>query len=215
MKEIDELIDVVDHLLGPNGCPWDKEQTMKSIRRDLLEEVSELIEAIDLEDNNHIKEEMGDLFFHAVFLSRLGEKEGRFRMSDAIAGITEKMIRRHPHVFAQAVVETSSDVVRQWDEIKTKEKSERKSALDGIPKGLSTLARAWKMVKAMQKLHYPELIKPQVTEFHDEKSLGELLFQIVRIAREKGLDAEQALRSNLAEKELSFRQFEGVGPQPE
>jgi len=211
MKEIDELIDVVDHLFGPEGCPWDRKQTMKSSRTYVLEEVCELIEAIDLDDNGHIREELGDLFFNAVFLSRLAEKEGRCLMKEAIQEVTEKLIRRHPHVFGEKTEKTTDEVLEQWEEIKKSEKknSHRKSALDGIPKGLPSLARAYKMIKKMQKNNYTDLpTKIMVSDFDNEESLGELLLQLVASSVEKGIDPEHALRKSMAQLESAFRNHE-------
>lgn len=211
MKEIEELIKVADHLLGPEGCPWDREQTMKSTRTCVLEEVCELIEAIDLEDNQHIKEELGDLFFNAIFLGRLAEKEGRCQMTEVVSGITEKLIRRHPHVFGGKKVESGSEALHQWEDIKKQEKgnSHRKSVLDGIPKGLPALARANKMIRKMKQARYSELPVSVLTDdFTDEDGLGRFLWEIVSVAQEKKIDSEHALRKVLGEQEKAFRLFE-------
>ncbi|NGX43729.1 MAG: Nucleoside triphosphate pyrophosphohydrolase [Chlamydiae bacterium] len=211
MKELDELLKVVDRLLGPGGCPWDHEQTMKSARTYVLEEVSELIEAIDLEDNHHIQEELGDLFYNAIFLSRLAEKEGRCQLVDAVKGITEKLIRRHPHVFEGVEVKSTEEIVHRWEQIKKQEKGNlhRKSVLDGIPKNLPALARAKKMINRIKKTSYSELPHTDVAfDFSDEDTLGTLLWQITTTAHERGLDAEHALRKVIAEQEKAFREFE-------
>lgn len=208
MDAFEELINVIDRLLGPEGCPWDREQTMSSIRHYLLEEASELIDAIDLEDNEHIKEELGDLFFHVLFLSRLAEKENRFHLNDVIKTLTKKLIRRHPHVFGETKVTTSDEVLHQWEQIKKKEKgnSQPKSVLDGIPKSLPALARAAKVIKKIKKTAFQKV--PFFKEIEDEEELGSLLWRLVADAENKGLDAEQALRKILAEQEKAFRKFE-------
>lgn len=209
MKEIDELLEVVDSLLGPDGCPWDRQQTTQSCRTYLLEEACELIEAIDLDDNTHIKEELGDLFFLVLFLGRIAEKEQRCTMADALSGIKEKLVRRHPHVFGEVHVETPEQVLEQWERIKKQEKEERKSALDGIPKGLPALARAYKAAKRMAKAHFPGMDTPEKSRpFDTEEQLGNALFSLVLQAKELGIDPEHALRKTLAEKEEEFRRFE-------
>jgi tetrapyrrole methylase family protein/MazG family protein len=208
MKEFDELVTVVDHLLGENGCPWDKKQTMKTIRSDVLEEVCELIEAIDSEDNQHIEEELGDLFFNVIFLSRLAEKESRTKMVHALIEIKEKLIRRHPHVFENAVIKTEDELLTSWEKIKLTEKGkeERKSVLDGIPKGLPALARAQKVLKKMQKAKFQELPTLNANlNFESEDDLGEFLAKIVISSEEKGLDAEHALKKYLNSLESKFR----------
>lgn len=211
MREFDELVAVVDELLGENGCPWDRKQTMKTIRSDVLEEVCELIEAIDLEDNEHIEEELGDLFFNVVFLSRLAEKEVRTKMEKALVGIKEKLIRRHPHVFADEVINSSDDLLTRWNEIKLTEKGKehRKSVLDGIPKGLPALARAQKVFKRMEKAGFKqEPVNALDLKFETESEIGEYLADIIISANNQGLDLEHALKSYLNDLELKFRKFE-------
>lgn len=124
MKEFTRLLEIADKLLGPNGCPWDQEQTLFSLQTYLLEESHELIEAIDSNDPQKILEELGDLFYVLIFISQLGEKEGLFKLSDSLNAVAEKMIRRHPHVFAEVKVSSSADVMKNWEEIKAQEKGQ-------------------------------------------------------------------------------------------
>ena len=213
MEEISKLLEVTDKLLGPEGCPWDREQTMNSIRPYVLEETCELIEAIDLEDNSHIKEELGDLFFNAIFLSRLAEKEKRFDLKDVVKGVTEKLIYRHPHVFGDKKIQTADGVIKQWDHLKSqeKDKSIRTSALDGIPKSLPALTRAKKIIKKMKKSQHPYISADNYSgSFENEEQLGKLLFSIVSQAEKQGLDPENALRKVLADEEVSFRRREKI-----
>jgi tetrapyrrole methylase family protein/MazG family protein len=215
IENFKELLRICDILLGPNGCPWDREQTMLSARKYVLEEVSELIEAIDLGDNEHIKEELGDLFYNAVFLSRLAEKEGRATLANAVREVTEKLIRRHPHVFGDTTVSTSEEVIHHWEAIKKKEKSSshRKSALDGIPKNLPSLSRAAKMASSFKKQNYPKMYQfAEIENVDNEDELGEFLWNLVVQAQAKGIDAEHALRNFLARQEKSFREFESSNP---
>ncbi len=208
MKEFDELVSVVDHLLGPDGCPWDRKQTMKSIRSDVLEEVCELIEAIDLEDNAHIQEELGDLFFNVIFLSRLAEKEERSLMKNCLHDIAQKLIRRHPHVWGETEINSSEELLSQWEKIKKTEKGKesRTSSLDGIPKGLPALARAQKVLKKSAKKNYEQ--KKSSDEFQNEEELGEHLLSLVAKAEALGLDSEHALKTTLNKFEERFRSFE-------
>jgi len=210
MKEFNELVAVVDELLGENGCPWDREQTMKTIRKDVLEEVSELIEAIDLGDNDHIEEELGDLFFNVIFLSRLAEKEKRTEMKKALLGIKEKLIRRHPHVFHDEVIADQEALLKRWNEIKLTEKGKehRTSVLDGIPKGLPALARAQKVMKKIKNVELLQLRHNVDLSFQTEEELGTILATIAFKAGELGLDAEHALKNHLSLTEARFRIFE-------
>jgi len=210
MKEYEELNTIVDRLLGPGGCPWDREQTMKSIRSNIIEESAELVEAIDTEDNAHIREELGDIFFLAIFFCKLAEKEGRCTTKEVLQEINEKLIRRHPHVFGEAKIADSDAALKQWGEIKQTEKSKahRKSALDSIPKGLPALARAQKVHKKLHDANYPDIPKIKEEQIKDEESLGKALFRLVAQAQEKGLDAEHALRKILVSLESQFRKHE-------
>jgi uncharacterized protein YabN with tetrapyrrole methylase and pyrophosphatase domain len=206
MQEFDDLLKTFAVLLGPRGCPWDHKQTTKTIRRDLLEECHELLEAISLEDNTAICEELGDVLSVIVFLGKLAEKEGRFPLSAAVGGANEKLIRRHPHVFDRTTLANEEEFWRQWDRIKGAEKGKenRKSILDGIPTDLPALARA-------QKVHKKIGAHPPVeTALHSdpEEALGEELWRLVLKAQALNLDAEQALRSFLSKKEREFRACE-------
>lgn len=208
MKEFDELVGVVDRLLGPDGCPWDRKQTMKSIRSDVLEEVCELIEAIDLEDNDHIQEELGDLFFNVVFLSRLAEKEQRTKMEACLHHIAQKLINRHPHVWGDTEINSSDELLSQWEKIKKSEKGKesRTSVLDGIPRGLPALARAQKVIKKSEKEGFKQEV--DLMEFRSEEELGEYLLRLVAKAESQGLDPEHALKTALSRFEGKFRAFE-------
>ena len=205
MYEIKEIVALIDQLMGPKGCPWDQKQTMKSIRADIIEEAAELVEAIDSEESLDIQEEMGDLLFVALFATRLAEKEKKGTLHQAAAGIKEKLIRRHPHVFGEAKCHSSEEVLLQWESIKAKEKSHRKSPFEGIPKSLPALSRAFEYHKKIKKTSFP-LQKIQDIEnlFTDEGSLGRVLMAIAFKAEELGLDAEHALRATLSSLEKDF-----------
>lgn len=207
MKEIDGLIETIDRLLAPDGCPWDREQTFLSLRSSLIEETYELIEAIDLEKNRLIEEELGDLLFLVIFYAKMAEKEHRFSLKDVANHITAKLIRRHPHIFGDARVKNSDEVLVQWDEIKKGEKKEqpRPSALDGIPKDLPSLARAEKVAnKLAKKGHIPQ----KSADLSPEEQAGESLWSAIQVMAQDGIEAEQALRKRLARIEREFREWE-------
>lgn len=207
MKEFNFLIDIIERLLGPEGCPWDREQTLQSMRSALLEETFEVIEAIDLNDSQLLQEELGDLFCQAVFLSMLAAKEKRFSLNDVLNYITTKLIRRHPHVFGDAIIEGTDEALQQWEAIKKIEHKEtRLSALDGIPKDLPALSRAKKVIK---KLHGKSFVlDPSMQSFTPEDSAGEFLYETVKKFAENGIDSEQALRKWLAQMESAYRKQE-------
>jgi len=133
--EFKKLIEIVDILMGENGCPWDKVQTRESLKPYLVEETYETLEALDGNNPEEIKEELGDLLYQILFHAKISENKNEFDITDVIESISNKMVHRHPHVFKEKNLETPDQVVNQWEEIKTKEKSKigRKSALDGIP----------------------------------------------------------------------------------
>ena len=152
---LDPLVDVLAELRGPNGCPWDKLQTHSSLRRYLLEEVYETLEAIDEKNVDHLREELGDLLLQIVFHARVAEENGYFTMQDVVNDITAKMVRRHPHVFQSADRETVGDTLATWEELKAKEKGhERTSILDGISPGLPALLRAQKLQEKASKVGF-------------------------------------------------------------
>jgi tetrapyrrole methylase family protein/MazG family protein len=211
MQRFDELLDVVGHLMGPEGCPWDQKQTFESLRSSVLEEVYELIDAINEKDDSKIADELGDLYLNAVFFSKLGEKEGKFNTDSVLQNITDKLVRRHPHVFGDGKkLESADEVEDQWREIKSREKehAHRKSALDGIPKEIPLLARAQKVTKRLKKAGYVRDLTREVPEFENEEELGELLLGVVVQARATGLDAEMSLRKVLNREEGKFREWE-------
>ena len=190
MDAFKKLLDIVDTLLGPNGCSWDKEQTIQSIRPYLLEETHEALEAIDEDDSEKIVEELGDLFFILVFYGRLGKKSERFTLDDIINTVAEKLVRRHPHVFADAKIANNEELFKQWESIKQQEKKKRKNSLEGIPITLNALSRAQKILDKMkrEKVEFPE---------RKDGDIGDALLNLVIDADEKGVDAESALRTSL------------------
>lgn len=211
MRAFDELIQILERLLGPDGCPWDQAQTLHTLRTSAFEEVCELIEAIDLNDNAHILEELGDLFFNVTFLSLVAEKEKRLVFNHVLEELNAKLIRRHPHIFGEGKkIHTLDELHHQWESIKKEEKGKenRVSVLDGISKTLPSLARAQKILGKIKKTSYEMSWSKEHLHVDDEKTLGQHLLSLVQLAQEKNIDAEQALRNALAHLEKDFLDYE-------
>jgi tetrapyrrole methylase family protein/MazG family protein len=206
------LLDVMATLRSPGGCIWDIEQTHGSLRRYFVEEVYEVLEAIDLVDSKKLCEELGDLLLQIVFHARIAEESGVFTMQDVIAGVCEKMVRRHPHVFGEVTVRDAAEVVLNWEAIKKQEKAgERKGILDGISPGLPALLRAYKLQGKAAKVGFDwediapvwEKVNEELSELFEaanignhqgiEGELGDVLFAVVNLARFLGVEAETAL----------------------
>jgi len=203
MKEFDQLIEISDTLHGPRGCPWDKEQTFQSLRPHILEEVHELLEAVDDDDGKGMVEELGDVLFQIIFFAKLGQKTGRFTLEDIITIVSEKLVRRHPHVFGDAKVEQSDEVIHLWEQAKAEEKKERKHPLEGIPRTLGALARAQKIISKIfrMKLSFPE----KEVKASAESAIGDQFLDLVIQAQQEGVDAESALRAALKKCEAAFQ----------
>lgn len=189
MDAFDELLRIADKLLGSEGCPWDREQTLATLQPYLLEETHELLEAIDLRDTEKMKEELGDLLYTLIFIAKLGEKEGGFDLASSIRSVGEKLIRRHPHIFGELKVESPEEVMQNWEEIKRLEG--RKNPVIGIPPSLPALARAQKVI---QKMHRAKKLEPREILLSSEEELGQALWELVRQGEQLGFDAERALR---------------------
>ena len=205
------LVELVKVLREPGGCPWDQEQNHKTLRRELVEEVYELLEAIDDQDIKGLREELGDVLLQVAFHARLAEEDGYFAMQDIIDDVVGKMIHRHPHVFGTITVNSSAEVLQNWEILKAEEKTERKSALDGVAKGLPALMRAYKLQSKAAKVGFDwsELapvwakVEEEVGELREaisrqntidmESELGDLLFALVNYGRHLGLEPETAL----------------------
>lgn len=224
--EFRDFVDVVARLRAPDGCPWDREQTHASLKKYLLEESYEVLEAIDLDDPDRLCDEMGDVLLQVLLHSQIAAEEGVFDVRDVIDRIVEKLIRRHPHVFAGVTVDGSEAVVRNWDEIKRLEKPERTSVLDGVPRDLPALMKAVEVSKRVVCVgfEWPHLddvfqkldeelreLKQELVDRNPERlaaELGDLLFTVVNVARWLKVDPEDALRRMLTRFETRFRDVE-------
>ena len=205
------IVDIMAQLRSPEGCIWDKEQTHGSLRRYIVEEVYEVLEAIGESDYDKLCDELGDLLLQIVFHSRIAEEQGGFSMQDVIEGITAKMIRRHPHVFSGMTVREVADVLVAWEQIKAQERATKSTVIGGVPKGLPALMYAQKIQEKVAKagFDWPEIapvwdkILEETIELkealasgdaaHVEHEFGDLLFTIVNLGRFLGLESETAL----------------------
>lgn len=214
--DIQKLVDLMARLRGPNGCPWDKDQTRETLKPMLIEETYEVLDALDDPDPNELKDELGDLLFQVVFHSQIAAERDEFTLADVIDRNYEKMVRRHPHVFGDADYKTSADVLRHWEDIKAAEKGEsakpKASLLDGMPKFLPPLSEAYQLTSKAARVgfdwsHLDEVLVKlqeeldelkQAVESKDAESIrdevGDVIFVMVNIARFLNVDAESALR---------------------
>jgi uncharacterized protein YabN with tetrapyrrole methylase and pyrophosphatase domain len=208
---INDLLKVMAKLRSPTGCPWDREQTHLTLRRHAIEEVYELIDAIEARDDHEMAEELGDLLLQVVFHCQLAGERGAFDFEKVCRVLVEKLIRRHPHVFGKTKVKDVDEVWANWEEIKRAEKHgtqhERKSALDGIPKHLPALLRAEKLVK---KAHKAKLMVEE--KFPGRKfaktALAKELFELTAFAQSRGWSAEELLTGEIQRRERAWRRRE-------
>ena len=214
--DVNDLIDIVEILRSPGGCPWDREQDHKSIRRDFLEETYEVIEAINKDDKDLLLEELGDVLLQVVFHTQIEREKGTFELSDVADGISKKMIERHPHVFGDVNAETSEQVLENWDVIKkrTKQQKTQTESMLSIPREFPALMRADKVQKKASKVGFDwdsvdgafdkvseelEELKSAYSEGNQDnirEELGDLLFSVVNVSRFVKVDSEEALTNS-------------------
>jgi XTP/dITP diphosphohydrolase/tetrapyrrole methylase family protein/MazG family protein len=203
MSAIEELRHTIARLRGPGGCPWDQEQTHQTLARCLIDECSELLETIDALDMPHMREELGDVLIQVVFHAQLAEEAGHFDLEAVAREVNEKLIRRHPHVFGEGRLETSDQVLVQWDKIKAAEKGAGKAAagvFKELPPRLPSLMFAEAVWKQVEKKGFTGISGvntegvDQLASRLDDASLGRMLFEAAAAARARGLDPEGALR---------------------
>jgi len=214
-----DLIALQARLRAPDGCPWDREQTHRTLARHLLEETHELLEAIDADDDDAIRDELGDLLLQVTFHAQIAAEDGRWDIDDVAAGLVRKLIRRHPHVFGNVEVAGADEVLVNWERLKAEETGGRPGVERDIPASLPALARAAKVqrraagwgfawrsrdqISAKLQEEIGELEAAADDPVHAEEELGDVLLVVVALARSLGLDAESALRratSKLAER---------------
>jgi len=229
-EKFERLVQIMARLRAPGGCPWDREQNFDTIKPYLLEETYEVLDAIDRRDWDGLAEELGDLMLQSVFFAQMASEENRFHIDDSLDAISEKLIRRHPHVFADASAETADDVKRRWDEIKKDEKKSKgeapKGLLETVPRNMPALVEAqqisskaagvgfdWEnpeqvLDKLDEELHELADARENGTQAEREGEIGDLLFVLVNLARFLKVDPEQALRKSNAKFRKRFAHVE-------
>jgi MazG family protein len=225
-KEIDALIETIHRLRAPGGCPWDREQTHKSILSCLLDETYEFFEAVENEDVKGMREELGDLLLQVVLHAEMAQETGAFSIDEVARDINEKLIRRHPHVFGDVQVDSSKEVLKNWETIKKGEKKHRKYLVDDIPDALPALFRAEKMQRRVARVGFDwtdmnpvlDKVEEEFAEFRQaiahndhenaEEELGDILFALVNVGRHKNICAEDALRASVKKFARRFRYIE-------
>lgn len=215
MQEFDRLVEIVKRLRAPDGCPWDKKQTLYSLKDAIMEEAAELVDALDNKDIENIKEELGDVLLHVVFHSETASESGLFNIEDVAKGINEKLIRRHPHVFKDEHYETAEEVKVRWDKIKEEENKSKKmpeSVLDKVPRNLPSLLQAEKLQKKASKYGFDwdnaeqvfDKLQEELNELkeayleqdkeHISEELGDVIFVLSRLASHLDISADESLR---------------------
>jgi len=214
-RSFEKLVEVMKTLRDPGGCDWDRSQTHKTLKPYLIEEAFELLEAIDKEDDQEIKEELGDVLLQVVFHAQIASERGAFDIKDVIDNLTEKLIRRHPHVFEKS----GKYSYERWEEIKAKEKKKKKSAIGRVNPALPALSMARRIQENASAVGFDwkdksgvkEKIKEEIEEFLEnpsEEEFGDILFSLVNLSRFIGVDPERALRKSTEKFVKRFQKME-------
>ncbi len=225
-KEFDRLVSIMERLRQPDGCPWDRKQTHQSLRQYLLEETYEVLEALDEEDFPALKEELGDLLLQIVFHAQLAKEEGKFSIEDVVNAISDKLVRRHPNVFGDVVINTAEEQSKNWELLKKKEG--RTSAIEGVPKELSALLRAWRIQQKAAQVGFDwdntadvwAKVEEELAELREavgsgsrdkiEDEFGDVLFALVNLSRFLKINPEDALRRTVNKFIRRFQQVEST-----
>ncbi len=213
-RTFDELVALMTRLRGPDGCPWDRKQTLPDLKAYVIEEAYEVVDAIDQNDRRALAEELGDLLLQAVFIGEMTREEGGFDVYDSITAIHDKLVRRHPHVFGDVVANDADTVLTNWEKLKQDErKAENKSVLSGVPQSMPALLKAWRLTEKAARVGFDwrrtedvfDKIDEEVAELreavangdqsHMHEEIGDLLFTIANIARKVNVNPEEALQS--------------------
>ena len=205
---LERLIEIIEILRSENGCKWDREQTHATLRRNMLEEAYEAVDAIDDNDAKHLKEELGDVLLQVVLHAQIAKEEKTFDIEDVAKGISDKLVHRHPHVFGDVKVSSTDEILDNWEKLKKEEKPHRTSLMDGISKAQAALMSAQKISKKAVSVGFEwpneeslyDCVYSEIKEFKEAKTqeekedeLGDILFAVVNLARWNKIDAEQAL----------------------
>jgi len=229
MKSIERLVGIMRRLRAEGGCPWDREQTLDSLKPNLIEETYEIVDAIDNKDYAELQEELGDVLLQVVFMSQICSEQDRFDLADVAEGISDKLVRRHPHVFGDLDVADSEEVLRNWNAIKRKEhKEDRTSAVGNMPRHLPALQKANHVQKEAARVGFDwDNLQPVIDKIEEElqevkdaleqrdadgikEEIGDLLFSVVNLSRFKGHCAEDLLNQTIKK---FVRRFRGIEEQ--
>ena len=223
------LLDIMARLRGPSGCPWDRAQTPASLKPFLIEEAYEVLEALEASDAHALAEELGDLLFQIVFHARIAEERGEFAMADVLRHLVDKMVSRHPHVFADSVVRSPDEALAQWEALKQREaaaRGRRRSIIDGVPRAMPSLVRAQRTQAKAARVGFDwadaraawEKVHEEIAEegeaiadgdaSHVREELGDVLFSLVNVARLASIDAEDALHGAIEKFRRRFTEME-------
>jgi tetrapyrrole methylase family protein/MazG family protein len=209
LDKFDSLAAIIARLRGPNGCPWDREQTHASLRGNLLSECYEALEALDAGESLQLCEELGDLLLQIVLHAQIARDDGEFEIGDVVRGISEKIIRRHPHVFGTTTARDAGEVMHNWEALKRQEREAGTSMLEGVPKDMPALGYAYEIQRRAARVGFDwpdaagvlDKLDEEVREYREsvgpparEREFGDLLFTLVNLARREGTDPEAALR---------------------
>jgi len=214
LPPLTRLLEIMAALRSPGGCPWDREQNHRSLRWHAVEEVYELLDAIESGDDTELSEELGDLLLQVVFHAQLARERQSFDFDAVCRGLVDKLIRRHPHVFGDAAAHSTEQVWTQWEAIKRAEKAgsrrERASALDGIPRHLPALLRAQKLLKKAERAQLRPAPKKPARRL-SRSGTAAALFELAAACQERGWSAEELLRAEIRRQERQFRRVERAG----
>jgi len=227
------LVEIMETLRSKDGCPWDKEQTHESLKSCLIEEVYEIVDAVDSKDSEQLKEELADLFFLIIFYCKIADDSNNFDINNVLETCLEKMTRRHPHVFGDKTAEDASEALNQWNEIKKKEieakqngKNSNQSIVDNVPNHMPALQKAQKVQKKVARVGFDwEVIEDVIAKVHEEleevkeainnkekeqiaEEIGDLLFAVVNLSRFLKLDSEDLLRKSISKFTGRFKKVE-------
>lgn len=225
---IERLLQIMRQLRGPGGCPWDQEQTLDSLKSNLVEETYEVIDAIESKDPAELRGELGDLLLQVVFQAQICTEEGAFTFDDVVNGIADKLVRRHPHVFGDVKADTSGEVLRNWEKIKKTEKSSDtpRSLVEGIPRHLPALSKAHLVQKRVARAGFEwsevggvvDKLEEELAEVKEamgkqdaaaiREELGDLMFSVVNLSRYLGHESEELLNENIAKFMRRFQSLE-------
>ena len=225
LDEFSALVEIIAALRGPDGCPWDRKQTHRSLRATFLQECYEVLAALDSGDTEALREELGDLLLHIVLQVQIASEDSEFKLRDVIKGISEKLIRRHPHVFGSSEVRDADEVLHNWAELKKAEKGTEQSILESVPEELPALSYSQEVQHRAAQAGFDwedddgviDKLTEEVREFREAQGqeqrtqeYGDLMFTLVNIARRQGMDVETALREANRKFYLRFTRMEEV-----